>query len=342
MHNEVINTPETLGVTPRFVLQHNAISRSIHNLSATAKKLTAMAMALLPPDLSSLTAAFTFTDFCKALGYEKGGESFKIFKDAINECLNSKIHIVTESSKSGKTVREGLPWFAYSRIDEGTGVCTMIFSPLLATVLVEMKRVYAKINLPDIGRLQSKYAIRLFEMSKSYESLSGKNGNEQDTWYFERTVQEFRQILGLSDGTYKETKHFRKFVIEEPIKEINKAGIGVEITTEGVKQGRRLSAIRLNCKKAVRKTQVKRGRKKKGETTGVEQIEFADFNTGQLETRQEKEMEHLKELYPEEFETLYAEELRKPSFLPPDNEFRRQAAEGIALAQLRTKYGIVK
>jgi hypothetical protein len=32
------NTPETLGVTPRFVLQHNAISRSIHNLKNSPKR----------------------------------------------------------------------------------------------------------------------------------------------------------------------------------------------------------------------------------------------------------------------------------------------------------------
>ncbi|MDR1221095.1 MAG: hypothetical protein LBK73_16025 [Treponema sp.] len=41
------NTTETLGVRARYVLQHNAISRSAHSFSAAAKKLTAMAMALL-------------------------------------------------------------------------------------------------------------------------------------------------------------------------------------------------------------------------------------------------------------------------------------------------------
>jgi hypothetical protein len=43
---EEINTLETLGVMPRFILQYNAISRSIQNLSANAKKLTAMALSL--------------------------------------------------------------------------------------------------------------------------------------------------------------------------------------------------------------------------------------------------------------------------------------------------------
>jgi len=335
-HNE-INTLETLGVTPRFVLQHNAISRSIHKLSATAKKLTAMAMALIPPDLSSLSAAFTFTEFCKAVGYEKGGESYLIYKAAVKECSNNRISIELQLPKKGKTIWQGYTWFTFAEIDEGTGVCTMTFSPQLAAALLDMKRVYAKINLQDLGRLQSKYALRLFEMAKSYESLAGKDGNEQDAWYFERTVQEFKELFGLSDDIYKETKYFRQRIIEDPIKEINKAGIGVKITTEGIKQGRQLSSIRLNCKKAPRKTQAKCGRKKK-----EVQLELADIKIRQSETLQEKEMEHLKELYPKEFEAFYAKELEKPSFLPPENEFRRQAAEAVALALLRTKYGIVK
>ncbi|MDR3341563.1 MAG: hypothetical protein LBT14_02030 [Treponema sp.] len=97
-----VNTPETLGVTPRYVLQHNAISRSIQNLSATAKKLTAMAMALIPSDLSNLTAAFTFPEFCKALDMPVGGEQYKIFKDAVNECMQCVITIETEPNAKGK------------------------------------------------------------------------------------------------------------------------------------------------------------------------------------------------------------------------------------------------
>ena len=341
MLDEIINTPESLGVTPRYLLQHHAISRSIHSLSATAKKLTAMAMALLPTDLSSLTAAFTFTEFCNALGYSKSGESFRLFKAAVDECVDNKIRIEIMSSKPGKKVRETYTWFTYSKIDEGTGICKMSFSPHLASALLEMKRVYAKINLLDIGRLQSMYAIRLFELTKSYESLAGKDGNEQGAWYVEYPVTEFRQLFDLSDDVYKETRRFRQFVIERPVKEINKAGIGLEIETEGVKQGRRLHSLRLNCKQTPRTPKAKRGRPKKEMGTPAPQLELADSST-RLETRQEKEMEHLKELYPDEFEALYAAELSKPSMFSPESDFRKLAAEGIALAQLRSKYGIVK
>ena len=162
--DELTNTLETLGVTPRFVLQHNAISRSIHNLSATAKKLAAMALSLLPADLSSRTAAFTFTEFHKALGVPVGGESFKLFKNAATECMKNIIHIETNKIVKGKRKWEQLTWFSHSSFDEETGMCTMTFSQELTIMLLEMKKVYAKINLQDIGKLQSKYAIRIYEI----------------------------------------------------------------------------------------------------------------------------------------------------------------------------------
>jgi plasmid replication initiation protein len=334
-----VNTPETLGVTPHYILQHNAISRSAHNFSTTAKKLTAMAMALLPIDLSNLTVAFTFTDFCKALGYEKGGESFKLFLSALKECVNNGISIETVSPKTGKRKWENYPWFILSNYDEDTGIATMSFSPKLADALLELKRVYARIDLKDIGELQSKYALRLFEMAKSYESLGGKDGNYDETWYFERSVQDFRKILGISDDIYPETKRFRQKVIEEPVKEINAAGIGLEITTESIKQGRKLASIRLNCKKTPRTISPKQGRRKKAETP--EQVELPGQNPKAENQRQEKELEHLKELYPAEFAELYEEELAKP-FLPFESGFRRLAAEATALGKLKERHSIVK
>jgi plasmid replication initiation protein len=215
--DELVSTLETLGVTPRFVLQHNSISRSIHNLSATAKKLAAMALSLLPADLSSRTAAFTFTEFHSALGIPVGGESFKLFKNAATECMKNIIHIETNKIIKGKRQWEQLTWFSHSSFNEATGMCTMTFSQELCFLLLEMKKVYAKINLQDIGKLQSKYAIRIFEIATSYSSLAGKDGNKAGIWYFERELPELRDMLGVPSTAYFETRDFRKFAVEQPI-----------------------------------------------------------------------------------------------------------------------------
>jgi hypothetical protein len=346
------NTPETLGVTPRYLLQHNSISRGTGTdkngkfpLSATARKLGAMAMSLLPPDLSSLKASFTFNDFCKALGYAKSGESFRLFKEAVRECMQCLIWMETEPDEKGRTSWKAYTWFVTSEFDKETGVATMEFSYKLYEFLAALKWMYAKISLKDMGQLQSRYAIHLFEMAISYRSLAGRGGNGGDEWYLQRGYPgETRQCMGVPDGTYKDSHVLKQKVIDNPIREINAAGIGLELRSEAIKQGRRTVAIRIYCKTASRK-------KPRGGTAAIE-AKTAKPETPfpppdpkaerERDEREDKELEHLRELYPDE----YAERLRAAfEDLPP---FMREAGMGEghaamrALLELRDRHGIVK
>ena len=333
------STPETLGVTPRYVIQHHAISRGApadrdeQYLSATAQKLIAMAMSLLPADLSSRTAAFTFTEFCNALGMPPGGEQYKIFKTAVDECLRCIISVETELDEKGKKAWKKFTWFTMATFDEKTGQATMKFSEELASFLMALKWMYSKVSLKDIGELQSRYAIKLFEMAMSYMSLKGKQGNADDYWYFERPIPELRTILGVPQDAYQRMDLFKQNVIEKPLKELNHAGVGLQIRPEGIKQGRRIVAIRFNCKSAPRTVRGKRRR--------ADALPLPDPNTRIEGLREEKELEHLKEVYPDEFAALYAEALANaPRFL--SEGFKQLGAEGSALMQLRERHGIVK
>lgn len=321
------NSPESLGVTPEYLLQYHAVSRSIQNLSANAKKLTAMAMSLLPFDLSSRTATFTLPQFCKALGVEYGGKTKKLLKEAVKECMQSAITIEMPDKKW-----KMFTWFSTAECDEKTGVCAMTFSEELAATLLEFKKMYAKIKLTDFGRLQSKYALRLFEFAVSFSSLAGKNGNPADSWYYEYSIAELRTMLAVPDDAYLETFRFRQKVIEEPIREINLAGVGITITAEAIKQGRNLNGLRFICKKVNHTAHVK----------GKAPLELPEPSPKTAEQREEKELQHLKTLYPQEFALIYAEKLglaRKP-YMTESAAMR--VAEAQALSALKEKYGIVK
>jgi hypothetical protein len=330
-----VNTPETLGVTPRYVLQHNAVSRGSQGLSATARKLTAMAMALLPTDLSSLTACFTFTDFSKAIGYGDGGEQYKIFREAVRECLQCIISVEMEPDGNGKKKWKEFTWFTVAEYDEATGNAKMTFSSELAEFLAALKWMYARINLKDLGELQSRYAIHLFEIAMSYRSLMGKGGNRGETWYFERGFpDEIRQIMGVKKDTYKDNHLLKQKVIDSPIEEINRAGIGIAIKPTTVKQGRRIVAIRFDCTVKSRTAEVKgQGRKNAPEPPVIPPPE---------REREEKELEHLKELYPDEFEELFQAAMdSRPAFLK-NSGIGATFAKNRALMELREKHGIVK
>jgi plasmid replication initiation protein len=213
---------------------------------------------------------------------------------------------------------------------------TMIFSAKLAAFLSELRKMYAKLYLKDIGKLQSKYSIRILELAVSFASMSGKEGNNNETWYCEYSIPDWRLLLAIPEDAYQETKRLRQKVIENPVKEINNAGIGLEITTEGIKQGRKLKAVRLICKKTARTTAPRRGKNK-----GTPPLELPEASSKTEDWREEKELHHLKELHPEEFAALYAEALAKTPAFMADMAFGKITAEAVALIRLKEKYGIV-
>jgi plasmid replication initiation protein len=273
--NTEINTVQTLGISPYYVLQPSPISRSAHGLSAAAKKLIFMAMALIPPDLSSLTAVFSYDEFRNALGIEKGGKTLQLFKNTAQECMQCIIHIETEPNKKGKKGWKQFTWISYSAYDEATGLCTIEFNNKLAEYLKSIKNLYAKIFLKDTGQLQSKYAIRFFELAISYSSMAGTAGNNYNRWYFERSIDDLRFMLGIPNASYSRMDVFRKRVLKIPIEEINSANIGLQIAITEKKEGRKTTGIRFDCEKILRKLPAPKKAKEITDQTAVEQPDAA-------------------------------------------------------------------
>jgi plasmid replication initiation protein len=147
-------------------------------------------------------------------------------------------------------------------------------------------------------------------------------------------------MLSVPDDSYHETRDFRKKVVEYPLKELNQAGIGLEVTTESIKQGRNLTGVRFNCKKVAKTVSVKGKSKKK---TGAGRLELAAPNPKTADQRDEKENQRLKERYPDEFAALYEAALAaSPPSFTKNNLLGKVAAESEALIALRKRHGIVK
>lgn len=320
---------ETKELMPEYVLQPHAISRAMYRLSTTARKIIAMGMSILPPDMSNLTAVFNFSEFCRALGLERSSDRYTLIQNAILECVQAPITI--ETPEKWQTFL----WIQTAEIDKKTNMISISFSYGLAEYLVTLKRMYTRLELIDLGRLQSLYAIRLFELAKSYESLAGKQGNPKDCWYFERTVEEMRKILGIEDEKYTKTADFRRYVIEGPLRELNEANLGVVIVPEYIRKGKFLVSIRFSCRKHIKKTL---GGKKKN----IKDLSAPEIDSRHARELEAKEDEHLKKLYPDEFAHLYAEALETIPVVGKNTSLGAKAAEYQALKRLRERHGIVK
>lgn len=312
---------------PEYVLQPNAISQSMYSASTNARRLMAMAMALLPENTEDYKVQFLLHDFMDALGIERGEKTRLLIEAAAEECTGNLIKIrqpngdyllYTWFQKTYLTKHEAMvspkkPLISLPHWD----TITMWFNPELGDAIKAFKKAYAKIDLIDLGKLQSRYAIRFHELALSYSGFEGKNGNRCGEWYFEHSLEEIRALFQIDLKKYKQTKDFRVYVIDKPIEELNNARIGLHITPEYKRKGKWLIGARFNCRWA-----------KRGDSI---QINPATA-TGQ-------EDEKLIAAFSEEFEKYKAEELSRkreqPGLFAEHPELIEEAAEGYAINKLR-------
>jgi plasmid replication initiation protein len=149
-------------------------------------------------------------------------------------------------------------WVQFASIDKKTGFIRLEFSTGLTEYLLELKKMYARIDLHDLGRFKSLYALRIFEMAKSYESLAGQKGNKRNCWYFQLTVAEIRHLLGVEEGKYTLARDLRLFVVEKPCKEINEADLGLTIRAETLKGGRYITGYKFHVERTAKRVQNKK------------------------------------------------------------------------------------
>jgi hypothetical protein len=211
----------------------------------------AMAMAMLPgrPE-GDYRVSFKVRDFISALGIGYGGDTKRVIRAAVEEALAATISI---DMANGDWV--GYTWFSESRLTDlrfewewGWGTITMEFNPKLGAALKQIKG-YTKIDLLNLGKLQSRYAIRYHEIALSWAGLEGKDGNPPGTWYFEMSLEDIKKRFMIDEKKYKATKDFRVTVIDKPLEDLNAARIGLRIEPEYIRRGRFLYGVRFNCRR---------------------------------------------------------------------------------------------
>jgi hypothetical protein len=262
-----------------YVLQPNKISRAIYNLSVPARRIMALAMSALPGLVDrkanplDFRVDFSIKEFYDCLGIKDTSGQRADLIAAVRECMNSSIEI-KEPSENNPDVEiwHAYTWFieSYFEIEKPNGRyithskedqakikkihasdrIVMTFNPLLGEALREFKDAYAQINLSDLGKLSSAYAMRYFEIALSWRNTAKKRN--RTTWSFKYTVEEIRTMLMIGESEYRRANNFRKFVIDYPIQTINEAGVGLRIEPEYIRKGGtargKILEIKFNCR----------------------------------------------------------------------------------------------
>ena len=117
------------------------------------------------------------------------------------------------------------------------------FSRLMRPYILDLfqSRGYTRINVEYLFRLSSPYAVRLLELLLQYQNI--KQFKELMEIKRKLTIEEIRFALNVPEGAYNDRMdNFRKFVLDDPIKEINKRTPYI-LRYETIKEGRKVIAF---------------------------------------------------------------------------------------------------
>lgn len=207
---------------------NDMIQKGRHELSLQEQRCVLYAISKIKPE-DTVFQEYTFelADFYRLCGLQK--ESYTELK-AILIGLKQKTWWV----ETAPDVESTVSWFNKVRTNKKSGTVTVRFDDDMMPYLLELTKqdkFYTHYQLKYILPMKSQYAIRLYEILKSYQ----RNNRE---WFFE--IDKLRKQLNCEN--YKDFCDLRRWVIEPAVAEINEF-TDIKIAWDTVKEGRKVARV---------------------------------------------------------------------------------------------------
>lgn len=212
-----------------LVVKSNELIQARYNLNLNEQKIILYAASKLDREKNKFNILeIQSSEFMKLLNTTQF--RYTEIKDLVSELMKKQVSIATK--KSDLVVN----WVSSIEYIKNSGVIEIEFSEKLIPYLLQLKREFTRYQLENILNLKSKYAIRIYELMKQYETI-GKR---------EFKLNEFKKIL-YCDGMYKDFRNFDRVVLKVTKDEINEC-TDLIIDYEKIKTGRSITSILFKIK----------------------------------------------------------------------------------------------
>ena len=224
---------------------NDIIQKSRFTLSAQQQKvLLSMISKIKPDDEPNKTYTFEIQEFCRLCNIDWGnGGNYIAIKQALYG-IDKQVMWIKQPEKKRET---RLRWLDKLYISEDSGVITFTFHSDMLPYLLDLREKYTQYSLINVLPMRSKYAIRLYELLKSYE------------WTVVRiTIPLDNLKTRLDASNYNNYKDFRRRVLDPAVEEIN-TYTDLDVGYEPLKiKSRGYNAISFRLGRPARKNQTKR------------------------------------------------------------------------------------
>lgn len=211
-----------------IVKSNDLILKTHYNLTLVEMKLVSYLISkIVAEDKEIKTVNISIKDFCKLTNIEPKGNNYQAIRNSIKSLKSKSWWIMLDDNTELL-----YSWLDYAIIKKNTGNIELCLSKSLTPFLVQLRSRYTKYSLSEILKLNSKAAIRLFEICQS-QLYKG---------FFVIDIDQFKKLLDITDK-YNDYRDLRKRIIEPSIKEINSLTC-ITVSYEPIKSGKKITKLR--------------------------------------------------------------------------------------------------
>lgn len=217
------------------VKSNDLIQKARYSLTVQQQKLILFAISKIkkndPPDT---VYELSIDEVCSVMGleYDAGGYYYKAIKDDLVKLTN---RLWVKFPDREATVA----WISDAEIIPLCGTVYIQFHSKMSKYLFELHNRYTQYQLCEVLTLKSKYALRLYELLRSYIMQDElRDGKEKEVIF---SVDELRELLCCEN--YKRWAEFDRCVIRKAVDEINATSDIIKVRYETIKRGKTVKTI---------------------------------------------------------------------------------------------------
>jgi plasmid replication initiation protein len=223
------------------VVKHNdIIQKSKFKLSTVEQKTVSFLVSLIKPkeeypnQIQPIEYEFEIQDYCKVCDIDyDSGKNYKMVRDTLKALRDKSVNVTLPNGTD-----TSVSWINKYWSNKGTGKARVRFDDDMAPYIFDVRENTTRYELLNILPMQSKYAIRLYEICRSWAGIFSK----------QYELKELRSMLGVADDELVRYPDFRRYALEIAQREINEH-TDIEVNFEPITKGRKTIAIRIKIKK---------------------------------------------------------------------------------------------
>ena len=255
MHNpKRYNTKELLGLIliskmSDLIVKDNALMNASYNLDLVEQRLILLAILEARESGKGINANDPLTVHAESYINQFGvarQTAYQALKDACKDLFARQFSYQEKRERGRANITSR--WVSQIAYIDETATVEVIFAPAVVPLITRLEEQFTQYDIEQISGLSSAYAVRLYELLICWRS-TGKTPVIE--------LAEFRKRLGVLNDEYTRSDNFKKWIIENPIKQINEH-TDITASYEQHKKGRTITGFSFKFKQKKKKQNLKR------------------------------------------------------------------------------------